>query len=101
MVARANGGPWRVEWHGDDGATEVARLDQAYAHHTALEPFVTRLQGEGHNVGVVALVDDASNEVVARRRLDRPVYRFKSTSSRQPNRKSTRKDGPARLIPSE
>jgi hypothetical protein len=92
-----SGGPWRVEWRGAGGTEVLARLDSGYRHHTALEPWVSRLRADGRREGELALVDEASGAVVARRRLDRPVRRRTPTPPRRERPRTSRAAGPAAL----
>jgi hypothetical protein len=59
---------YRVEFQ-QGGATQyVGHLDHCYAHHSALDPFVSRLVQEGQ-AGTVCLIDDETGALVARRRV--------------------------------
>lgn len=64
---------FRVE-HREAGATAVlAHIADAFAHHTELTPYVTRiLRDEPTTAGHLVLIDEATGGVVARRSLQRP-----------------------------
>jgi hypothetical protein len=95
MGANEPEGPWRVEWHLGDRIEVVARFALAFAHHTTLEPVVTRMQRDGHRVGVLALVDEIGGAVVARRRLDRSVHRRGGLPSLRTGHPAVRRGGQA------
>jgi hypothetical protein len=88
------GGPWRVERRTVEGVEIVARLEQGFAHYTSLDPIVGRLQGAGCYSGVLALVDEASGAVAARRSLDRVLHRA-TAPQRRARRRPDRLGGPA------
>ncbi len=65
-------GPYRVEHQDANGQVDgtLGRLPAyAPAHHATLAPFVAHLRLAGRDRGVLALVDEATSEVVARRLL--------------------------------
>ena len=67
-------GPCRVEHRVADAAPVVlARLDRCFAHHAELAPYDAHLRLNGHALGELVLVDEATDEVIARRRLERPA----------------------------
>jgi hypothetical protein len=65
-MKRTNRPRYRVEHREHGTIRPLGTIDHAFAHHTALDPFVSALvlAGEG---GEVLLVDDATGAVVARR----------------------------------
>jgi hypothetical protein len=59
---------YRVEFLVGTKIETLGYLADGYAHHTALDPFVSSLVREGR-AGVVCLIDDSTGFPVARRRV--------------------------------
>ena len=65
-------GSFRVEHRLEGQAPAVlARIEGCFPHHAELAPYDAHLRLIGHTRGVVVLVDEATDEVVARRHLQR------------------------------
>ena len=63
---------YRVEHRQADRSAVLASLSAARPHHSLLAPFVSRLLHDGA-AGTVALVDEATGAVAARRRVAPPA----------------------------
>lgn len=61
-------GPFRVEWHRNGDIVQLGVLTNARRHFRALDPYHSQLARDGQE-GWLMLIDDATNEIVARRRL--------------------------------
>lgn len=74
---------WRVEHRCGAETAVLGYLDYAFAHHAELTPFVGHLRLAGRELGEVVLVDEATEVVVARRRLRRgPAPRRRDDGAR-------------------
>ena len=60
---------YRVELHRDGEIRVLGRMTHARAHFRTLDPFLSQLTREGAT-GWLLLVDERTNEIVARRRVD-------------------------------
>ncbi len=82
-AAQANGvarqrardiGPCRVEHRREDSPPVVlSHLDHCFGHHAELAPYDAHLRLSGRAHGEVVLIDEKTDEVIARRRLERPA----------------------------
>jgi hypothetical protein len=60
---------YRVELHQDGEIQVLGRMTHARAHFRTLDPFLSQLTRE-RITGWLLLVDERTNEIVARRRVD-------------------------------
>jgi hypothetical protein len=60
---------YRVELHREGEILILGRMTHARAHFRTLDPFLSQLTREGAT-GWLLLVDERTNEIVARRRVD-------------------------------
>jgi hypothetical protein len=60
---------YRVELHRDGEVILLGRMMEARAHFRTLDPFLSQLTREGAH-GWLLLVDEATNEIVARRHIE-------------------------------
>jgi hypothetical protein len=60
---------YRVELHRDGEIQVLGRMTHARAHFRTLDPFLSQLMRE-RITGWLLLVDERTNEIVARRRVD-------------------------------
>ena len=62
-------GSFRVELHRDGEVTQLGLLTHARRHFRALDPYLSQLTRDGEE-GWLVLVDENTDEIVARRRVD-------------------------------
>ena len=75
------GGPYRVELRTSGAPVLLGTIARGFAHHAELTPYAVALHRQGLTHGAVVLVAEASAQVVARRRLERPVRPWKRPES--------------------